>query len=357
MTIEFEPPVNSSINDRLVYVVSDTDATNAALDNYQYVADIYVDSVMVHRCKSYPNPTNNMGEFELSEILRDYVSYAFKAEQGAGEFNLAVTVKFGEEYDGTLYVDLATSTVTYFNCYNGRIGSETYIENYINLPATDRPRSVQMVVGQDEYYVPYYAYSSSPFTVTINGTSTTVTPTAANTMHRINIAAPSATANYTAVINGVTFNVELLCNGLYTNYYLHFLNQWGGWETFLFNKPRRQKFSVERKQFQKLPYRVSSGGDVTIHTDNVMHQQRVNFGQSFSEKLSLKTDWLKDAEWEWLKQLILSPLVYLQKQGSDTMYPVILNSNEYEVKEYVVDQLTQLTIEVEFGTRYNTQSA
>jgi hypothetical protein len=209
------------------------------------------------------------------------------------------------------------------------------------------------------YSIPYFARSGTPFDVTIYGTTTTITPTAANNLIHINAALGAiAGYNYDVVIDGVTFHIETICSGLYDNYQIHFLNKWGGFETMLFNKASKKSYEVEKKHYTQLPYRVSDSGYVSIYDaiePNKMYEQKTTFASRFKEKLRISTDWLSDDEYKWLYQLIVSPMVYLYDFSGGAFYPVHIINTNYEVNKHIQDNLTNLTIEVEFGTTYKTQ--
>lgn len=353
MTFGSTPPAYSSVNDSLVYVVYDANAVDPLKENYKYVGEVWVNGTKQFTGKYFPQPDNGRGIMDLSNIIREYCIASFKAEQGEGEFSVSIVVKIREEYDGTVGAVVATdSTRVFFNHYNARYNDFTLLATYANKPATTRPTTIYMVEGCTTYYLPYFATTTSSFDVVINGVTTTITPTAINTMHRINIAI-GATSNYNAVIDGVTYNVVVICEGLYTNYYLHFLNQFGGYETMLFNKARRKTLDIERKTFQQLPYRVSSSGIVSVKSGNVMHPQKSVFASKFTEKLKVSTDLLRDEEYQWLFQLIVSPEVYLEDNG--TLYPIVISDSNYEFKEYMTDKLTNLSVNIEFGTSYKAQ--
>lgn len=355
MTIETTPPTYSSANDPLVWVVVDAYSVDIAKLNFKYIAEVRINSVLCFTSKVYPNPINNRGIFELDSIIRNYLVSTFAAEQGAGQFSQSVEVKFGYEYlvGSTLTTAMpSTSTVVVFNHYGGRTSNFTDLATYVNKPATNRPTTIYITDGATTYYLPYFATTTSAFNVVINGTTTTITPTATNTMHRINIAA-GLSADYTVVLGGTTYKVKVVCDGLYTNYTLHFLNKWGGFDSMLFNKVSRKKYTAEKKSFQQMPYRVSSTGVVSIKTGNVMHTQKSVFGMQFSEQLKVSTDWLSDAEYQWLAQLVTSPIVYLEDNG--TLYPITIGDTNYEFKTNIVDSLTNLSLDIEFGTKYNTQ--
>jgi len=352
MTTESSPVAYSSANDLLAWVVYDANSIDVTKTNYKYVADVYIGAVLVFRSKVYPNPVNDRGIFDLGSVIREYLSFAFKSEQGAKEFSLTVTVKFGEEYNGTMYTDLQTEVLDVFNTYNGRTSAMDDLSNYVDKPATDRPLVIEMAENTATYYLPYFALLTTPFDVVINGVTTTITPTEIETMHRINIAI-SAVVDYTVVIAGITYQVNIICSGLYKNYHLHFLNKWGGWETMLFNKVSKKRHTVEKKSWQRQAFRVDSSGALTTIVDNVMHTQKATFAGQFSESIKISTDFLNDAEYQWLSQLVNSTMVYLQ--DGDIFYPAMITDTDYEFKENIVDGLTNLNVNLEFGQKYNTQ--
>lgn len=352
MTIQSEPVAMQSVNDPLVWAVYDANSEDTAKLNYKYIADVYINSVLVFRAKIYPD-VNYFGVFDLSTVIRQYVNAAFKAEQAAGEFTIEAEIKFGEEYDFVAYPDLVISTYTLANYYNGRRSDTLALADFEDFPATIRDKDIEIVEGSDAYYVPYYATTTTPFDVVVNGTTTTITPTAANTMHRINIADPAATANYTADIDGTVYNVKLVCDNMYKAYYLHFLNQYGGWESMLFNKASKKTYNVDRKSYQQLPYRVSDAGAVSIKSGNVMNDQRTVFGVQYDEKIKIMTDWVSDNNYKWLRQLVCSPFIYLQ--DGDTLYSCMIEGSNYEEKTYNTDSLSMLSLDISFGVKHNTQ--
>jgi hypothetical protein len=282
---------------------------------------------------------------------------------------LSVVIKIREEYSGTVgAVVLTDSTRTYFNHYNGRINDFTILGNYDDVPTTDRPTTIDLTFASAQYYLPYFSETTASFNVVITGgTSTrtkTITPTAANTLQILNISPlainvdyagnfTSSTTSYTVAVGGVTYTVNILCQGMYRNYYAHFLNKFGGYESMMFNKVSKRTFDIEKKSFNQLSYRVSGAGVVSVKSGSTMYQQKTDFAGRFKERLRMNTDWLSDAEYQWLAQLVISPQVWIEDAG--TLYPVSISGTNYEFKEHIVDGLINLMIDVEFGATYKTQ--
>jgi len=354
MTFETTPLNYQSVNDPIVYVVYDSNAVDVTKLDYKYIAECWVNGSKVFTARSFPRPDNNRGVFDFATVIREYITPTLTTDLGVGEWWVSVEIKIREEYNGSVTSVVATSSARVFmNHYNGRINEFTKLDDYTDKPLSNRPTTIYMKSGTPKFYIPYFAHSSSSFNVTINGSTTAVTPAAANSLININIA-NSLTSDYTAVINGITYNVKVLCAGLYTNYYLHFLNKWGGFETQLFNKVSKKSFDIEKKSYQQLPYRVSSSGVVSVIDSGIMHEQKTTFASTFKEKLRISTDWLNDDEYVWLAQLMVSPMVYLEDTDG-TFYPVQISNSTYENKEHLVDRLSNLVIDLDFNTSFKTQ--
>lgn len=377
MTFESTPPAYSSVNDELVYVAYDAHAADpVTYPNYKYVAEVHINGTLQFTGRYFPNPTSSRGIIPIGAVVREYVSATLTVgsgiladELGDGEWSLSVVVKIREEYGGTVgAIVLTDSTRVFFNHYNGRINDFTILGDYDDAPATTRPTTINLTFNGPNYFIPYFSETTTPFDVVITGgTSTrtkTITPTAANTLQILNIS-PAAinidyagnfttsSTSYTVAVGGVTYTVNILCEGKYTNYFIHFKNQFGGFETMLFNKVSKRTYEGEKKTFRQLPYRVNGSGVVSVKAGNIMHTQGTSYAGKFKDKLKINTDWLSDAEHRWLYQLVMSPQIYLQ--DGTTIYPVTLTDTNYEVKQHIVDGLTNLMIEVDFGTTYKTQ--
>jgi hypothetical protein len=378
MTFESTPGAYSSVNDPLVYVVYDAHAANpTTYPNYKYVVELEINSVQVYKGKYFPHPTSNRGIVDLGAVIREYCVQSFNAsvgvtnadEMGEGEWRVSCVVKVREEYGTTTSAVLLTdSSRVFYNYYNGRFPGTDAIGYYNDDVISDRPANINVPFTCNNYFVPYFAEASTPFNIVITGgtatRTTTITPTTTNTMQLINISPgainddypgnfTTSTTSYSVQIGSKTYLFNIVCEGLYKNYFVHFLNKWGGYETMMFNKVSRKTYDIERKTWKQLPYRVSATGGVTILNNYTLYKQTTQFAGRFREKLRLNTDWLSDAEYQWLAQLVTSPEIYVEDEGE--LYPVIMTQNNYEFREHIVDGLINLGVEFDFGATYKTQ--
>src|SRR5436190_5221197 len=153
MTINFFPDDYSSVHDDLLYTLYDAHVEDrVTYPNYKYIADVYVNGVMVERVKKFPLPPNNFGVFNVGTIVRSYVMAIFNPDiaassilvqqMGQDNFNVEVQVKFGEEYSYTSFYNVVEDDVrTFFNHYNKKhLGVvKTEIIAVINDVASNAP--------------------------------------------------------------------------------------------------------------------------------------------------------------------------------------------------------------------------
>jgi len=348
--------------------------------DYKYIADIYVNSVLVATIKRIPQPDNNMGVFNIGDIVRSYVNEVFnptaatlRAQQaGPGEWFVSVQVKFGEEFDFTEYHDVTVDTArVYFNHYNGRLlGVLTNLAAFTDKVVSNRPLANNVNRNDTFCFLSYFPSVGSSFNVvtkayagtTLQATTTTgFTPTAANYLQVFNVA-PSligglnaSTTYYTVQINGGSiYTFTLTCESIYTNYTIHFLNKYGGFESRDFSKVSRKAVNIARADFGKLPYTVDASGNVSYqNSNNVLNQTRSVYSSQYKETMTLNTDILTDEEYQWLGELFLSPLVYIQLDGY--FVSIAITQNNYEYRKRVNDKLTNIEMQIEYGDQFNAQ--
>jgi hypothetical protein len=376
-----------SVHDDLIWVVSDAHTADpVTYPNYKFIADVYVNGVQVARLKKVPLPDSLFGVFNLSPIVRNYVSAVFNPDitatgievqqLGLGEFNIPVQVKFGEEYGFTSYYNIVTDAVwTFYNSYNKRYlgAAKVELQAYVNTVASNAPLGREVTLNTQNYFVPYLSDNAAAVNVqviTSNGHSHSFSFTpGANEMSILNIAPgwlnglnpgliTQGAAWYTVNINGTLLTVYIVCEAIYDIYTIHFLNQYGGFDTKLFTKVSRQTVAIEKKDFGILNYAIASDGVVTYSNNNfVVNESAHVYSSQFTEKLLLNSNFLTDEEYIWLSDLVESPMVYIEADfNSQTGFlPVKITDNNYEKKKRVNDQLTNLTINIEYGKTFNTQ--
>jgi hypothetical protein len=386
--------------------------------NYKYVCDVYVAGVLIFRAKAFPNPVNKRGLFNIAPILRNYIAQQFNPlantsgilcqQFGSGEFYLDVVVKFGEEYSFTTYTNLLIdSSRRYYNHYNYQTySSPTILNNYVDKLASNRPYNNSLLFTAPNYYVPFFSVGSSTINITVNSyailynatrilavPSTSIINTAsgqrillpgsgyvtsartgskaltvtAGSLQELNFSVPAinqdipgqidATTDFYVVTINSTINLLFKIDDerIHKPFTLHFLNQIGGMDSRDFRKLNRKTYDIEKKQYLQTPFRMDGSGVLTYATSHgVVYESRTNYASMFKQKQRLSTELLNDLDWLWLKELVFSPLVYIQ-DGS-TIVPVDLKANNYEEIRFVNERaMKPLLIDIEYGIPLNAQ--
>lgn len=393
ITIQAFPPDYSSVQGDLIYTVAEVahTADPVTYPNYKFVGDVYIGATMVARVKKVPDPVTRIGIFNVGQIVRNYIATTFNPQfipdiiaqtLGDGEFSLEVTMKFGEEYAYTTYTNLVSDTPRiFYNNYNGRlVGGSSSLDGLLDKALTSRPYATPIRCDADFNFIPLWPSTADAFNVRIRkydfsntegvNLNLPITPVA-NTLIIINPARGVLNAIDTNYINdGIKYytvefdtpnivdhsiyRFDLDCECTYEQYTLHFLNKYGGFESKDFTKVSRKTIDIEKKDFGKLPYMVDVSGVVSYrNSNNVYNETRSVYSSQYKEKMILNSDLLTDAEYRWLQELVLSPMVYMEEDGY--FFPIVITETNYEPKKNVNDQLTNLTIGIEFGDQLNAQ--
>ncbi len=385
LTIQYTPGTYFSAQGDLIFTCVDIVKANdpVTYPDYKYIADVYIGATQVARLKSVPRPDNKMGIFNIANIVRNYIAANFNPDNtmyaqamGDSEFSVEVTVKFGDEYNFTTYTNLTVDSArVYFNSYNGRLlGVLTNLAAYAAKPATVRPLSTPVYCSAKHCYFPYFNIGTDSLTATANSYSdagvllktaaVTIEDTDDNTLYIFDISPTilnsvtsgftTGAAYYTVTIGASIYRFDLVCESTYEVFTIHFLNRFGGWESRDFTKVSRKVLDIEKQDFGKLGYTMDSSGQISYANANgVYNETRSVYSSQYKEKLTLNTDLLTDEEYQWMADLMLSTQVYVEEAGY--FLPVTIAGNNYEFKKIINDELTNLTINIEFGEQLNAQ--
>jgi hypothetical protein len=391
ITEKSTPVLYSSAHEDLFYTVL---SDNIAQPNFKYVFDVYAGATLLARLKVFPEPLYSLGICNVSQIVRSYLAnFYFKGQIGtwiavtaAGYFYKNITVKYGEEYGTpvTLFTNLTIATAkNYYNYYNDILFRDiapgalvNYADNFLTSGPTTRTVSTS-----DNFYMYYWNNAAASLTLTIrkyNSAGTllatqsdatlstneliclNVGPVAINTAYPAFI--DSSVAYYTIQVGSVllTFNID--CYPMYQNYRVVFWNQQGGFETVPFRMKSGHRVDKDTKQFGRSNYRYDSNGVIFYQEEttsaDVLRGNSAVYASTYKHTYQLSTDFLTDAEFSWLQQLVLSPLVYIEfKDGANNYhhFPVSITDKTYQIKTRRNDKLNAFAIEAQILQNFNTQ--
>lgn len=373
ITIDSAPESYASMHGDLWHVVSSNNYTQTG---FRYVFDITISSETT-RIKLYPDPVSGKGLFNAAAIVRQYVSSYFNpattptafSYNGAGIL-VNYSISFGEEYGGTLYTALNSGSYNAYNFYNPifRDPSTSYLGTFVGKWISNRSKNMLDVVYGERLFMSWLNASATNMQLTVQqytesgaATGSTLTgsivsgsnivmidlsPTALNTYLGSALLSTSTYAYGVKVNGGNEARVTLNCNAKFTPATLHFLNALGGYDSFTFRLANRQSIEGERKSMESLPWTLQSGSMKKFDTFRKINPGTISYSVKQSVRYKLVSDYITAADYNWLRELIFSPEVYLEQSGY--YYPVMIKDSSWEEK-LRVDKVVNLTLQIELG--------
>jgi len=390
ITINSSPNIYQSFHEDLWFVVS---SDNTAETNFKYVFDIYINGTLVSRVKSFPQPSTGKGIFNAANIVRNYWSSYFKPSATAfsyvgSDIRINYVVKYGEEYGGTLYTNLSETDTDAFNYYPnllngvGAYDGQWYEANYPTRFLTNRDQlnlTTRRTNGKcfvsllnSSINTPYNwnlevtRYGNlTPSTLTGGNVSVSdyammdLSPASINAYLGTNFI-NSNTEYYTILFyesgtDMYSIRVNIICESRYTTIPIHFLNSVGGYDTINFSLVNKESRSFERKSFEQMDWQLS--GSVMSRTDNYgrFNGGSVQFATAQTITYKLTSDWLNLTEYNWIKELIGSPEVYMEDTTNGGYIPVKISTSSWTEKKRYADKVYNLELDIEFGSKAYSQ--
>ena len=383
ITVTTPPQSVQPAHNEIDYAIS---STSTAQPNFYFVADVNVSGQTnpVARLIFPKQPSVTTLTLNVASVLKNYLSFDFTNIISLLSFIVANTnsrakyyVEFRELYDissvPTLSAVLATSpssgtyqatnaifdfedwTNNVLDSYNVNSGiwlNQNSFNNYI--------QAEQEIVlsyydpGLAAVFVRVTTYNSAGGTIATSNIEDIV-PVSGEFLYNMPSGARLFTLLNLSWANVDSYKVDLLGAGpaviatktiyidsdcsFYDTYRLHWLNKLGGWDSYNFRKLSRQNEDIERKQFKKfqnLNY-------------NKYDRLKTNYHTKITDKISLNSDWITDAQAEVFEQLITSPAIYLERDTS-TFIAINVTDSSYEQKKAVNERkLFNLTLEIEYS--------
>lgn len=397
--------------------VYEADAPTLALTDYKYIFDVYIEGVTSPTYKRYeviPESVTDYGAVDISRYCEGYVYNALPANAFTVPFGLGttatglnsiikVTVKYGYSYMNagvyTVVADVVTGSAKYV--WNGSLDWRTWVDNFdytdyiCNITngvngqwlTTMKTHYVSIanigcmcILSDTPTDVDYVVYKTYDSTGTLIQTATkAISVTQASTQARnYRVATAPATINsltgawvagaqpvvtssvsyYTIYLTNsanavasetLTFYVSEPCR--YEQRRLHFVNQLGGWEAFNFNLKSTERRDIERKGYKYDKYPIVTAGI----SRSVSDQSQVTNYVATQDYISLKSDFITEAQNDWLKQLIESPEIYMEitdATGAQNYYAVenIVGTSWVE-KQTKNDKLFTMDVEIKLSQK------
>tara|TARA_R110001583_G_scaffold7747_4_gene38138 strand:+ start:750 stop:2186 length:1437 start_codon:yes stop_codon:yes gene_type:complete len=161
-----------------------------------------------------------------------------------------------------------------------------------------------------------------------------------------------------------TYTINVNCPTLkgYEPIRLGWLNQWGAWDYYTFTMKSTKTISTQGSTYNQL---AGTWNESIYRIDSYKGGKKA-FRVNATEKITMNTDFVNEAEGEWFQDLINSPEVYILKGYENIdereyalnqyVTPVKITTSSYTKKTIANDKLMQYTFEVEKSKTLRTQA-
>ena len=169
----------------------------------------------------------------------------------------------------------------------------------------------------------------------------------------------------TALTDSYIINVNCPITKGFESIRLCWLNQWGAWDYYTFKMKSVRSTSTNRTTYTQMS---GTWNDSTFKI-NGYKGGRKNFRVNATERITINTDFINEAEAVWFEELINSPEVYVLNEYDSTetapyntitnkyVEPILLTTSNYIRKTVANDKLIQYTFELERNKTQQTQTA
>jgi hypothetical protein len=149
----------------------------------------------------------------------------------------------------------------------------------------------------------------------------------------------------------LTFAFNITDCSKYTPIRLHWLNPYGGFDAYTFKLKSQQEESIKRETFVQQQNKLSTTGAYGYTYDS---RGRTEYYTRLDTSISVSSDNLTDAEWNWLHGLVVSPVAFME-QGAEFV-AITIEDKKWQLKRGVQDGVFQLELEFKTALADYTQA-
>ena len=374
ITVNSTPASYSSAHDSLWYVVSSSNSTQT---NFKYVFDIQVGGATVATVKNFPDE-GGYGVFDAAPVVRNYFASGFSTsgynllQYADGFLHVDYTIVFGEEYGGTTYTNLTSSTGKAWNYAVDPFHNS--ISTYANKFLTTRDRTAGQVVPGEKFYITYLNADLANVTATIqklkedgtnDGSSSTgsglstahglildLSPYAINTYLGSTFITTSTYA-WRVTVGSDSMVVKQVCAPRFTPVQLVFQNKFGGYDSYVFRLLSRQSQRVARSTYKSNEYRRVGTSMAYKASSGVHFGGNQAFAGNVQYGYKVTSDYVSATDYELGSQLISSNEAYLYR--GDDYLPIIMRETSWEEKNDTADKMFNYELNFDLGVKQQTQ--
>jgi hypothetical protein len=392
ITILANPKDFAPVYNKMEYLI---ESTNSGEPNFAYLVDIYINGSGTKTARlRIPARPDNYGKVDIHRVLESALTSNVGSPTGvagtysAANSSLTYIVEFGEEYGTTVVQYPNEETDISRKAFNASLEKRPFInwdvteyelDGITKKFLTNMPDNNKVSINSHGWL--YYIENVSPSTTithfNINGYDSSgnflyateidatassgdiqfvpSSPASLNNIDVTNILVGSQPiinsniASYNIQARGVglysetrTFVIEESCK--YNSNTLIFQNNLGAFDSFTFYLGDMSTTDIERKD-------MKVNVDTVVGTDIVYsmnEREKVTYYTKKSETIKLMSDWITEAESNWLLELMSSPEIYLQ-EGNELVAVAKIKATNYTKKKVVRDKLFKIDVELELG--------
>ena len=373
----------------LIHVWGEDSLTPLPYNINRYIFDIYIDGNFVLRELKAPiiaSSQNIYQYIDMSRVLSNYISSDLKKKYNIPYKEYVIQYGY-EDLSGTLYTNVVSETSYAWYGYPSfnqedmlnDIGS--IIANYGGLYlTTNKSRVLKMYAGYN-VYIPLYRpsiYNNSTFNFDYLGTGYNINDSLIGYgvyHHKVNYSDLTWTTPANQQYYEYNCDGDPITNTIDNRIYfgenctkgnpvmVTFLNSLGGYESFLFSLVNRSSTSIERNAYTKdglithLDYSASpppfgsSISELYRYYNDFGGEMKINYNNTMTHKMKLISDYINQVDFKWLRELLASPSVYVQIDGSTTMIPATITTSDWTEKFSGIDKVFNMEIDIELGTQ------
>jgi hypothetical protein len=390
ITSLINPSTYQTVQDSLWHIAS---SSNSGQTDFKFVFDVYRGTEQLVRVKIFPDVNNGKGYFDAGAIVRNEISYDWFVPESAayvylnefsvveGYTGLSYDIRVGEDFSGVTTLNMASGTTTTYN-YTAPLFNRKQISiaNKDRNWLSNRDKNITAELN-DKILIPFFQPDGKLYLLVktygynnnLLGTyneyqqggdggnadmlQCDIGATALNSlMDGSGVLINSSVKYYTvqavnesAVAYGDKITVTLDCNPKFTTTNLYFINQWGMFDTARFSLVKKLTMEIERKGFERKDYILNSSSVNYYDANNVYNESKINYGSKSNWSYNLTMDFPSDTNYQWLAELIQSPLIYAEIEGS--YYPVSIKATNYEYSQYVYNKLKVFQVDIELNQK------
>jgi hypothetical protein len=364
-----------------VVVVS---SNNTASANFRYVCDVS-GSLSSARLKCDKLPTTNNGFFGVSKVVETLIAPKIPQLSSGwqdGGYAVNTNLTFREEFGSPPTVATGGTASASLIAWQAAFRQQDYAafvpDNYQagfgsanQITVSNRPTEYSMASGQHDFIglilksgsvplaqIKYYDKTSLERTFTVTGSSNisnyfnmgplglyNLTDTQTSDGDDGTKKFPPVGSTYTVTLYNddvaidkdftPTYTITIDNCQRYNDLRVFFRNMYGGVDGYTFTRMNRQRVDVDRKTY---------GYNASVYGDDVYDKQ---WSVTYRDTYTLNSDWLTDAEFTWLQEMIYAPECWIQL--GTQLVPVVVKTDTYNIRKRVVDKLQQISVDVQVG--------